>query len=84
MSSANDYSMSLTAGPGPAVAHWAYVRVWRFDFAAPGFFVLDARGEDSRILRGRIVGLADRLGRPGSATPARVSGFGPWPGSTSR
>ena len=51
MHSHTEYVLTLTAAPGQAVAQRAYDLVWRFDFTAPGFCVLDAGAVDSHTLR---------------------------------
>jgi hypothetical protein len=66
MWTADAYVIPLTAEPGPALAQRVFDLVWRFDFAAPGFCLLDAGpGVDSRTLRARMVVLADRLAEVG-------------------
>ncbi len=51
--SATKYSLKLTPTPDPAVAELAFALVWRFDFDAPGFCLLDADpGMDSHALYG--------------------------------
>ena len=63
---ADDYTVALTAGPGPAVAERVYDLVWRADFSGPGFCLLDAGpGVDSPTLRAWMVGLADGLSEVG-------------------
>jgi hypothetical protein len=57
----DDYSLDLTAGPGPAVAERAFDLAWRFDFTSPGFCLLDAGGVDSHTLRAWMVSLKERL-----------------------
>jgi hypothetical protein len=57
-----DYVLNLPAGPGPDVAERVFALVWRFDFTAPGFCVLDAGpGVDSHVLRSWMVNLKERL-----------------------
>jgi hypothetical protein len=61
MHSQSDHLLKLTAAPDQAVAVRAYDRAWRFDFAAPGFCLLDAGAVDSHTLRAWIVGLKRHL-----------------------
>jgi hypothetical protein len=62
MHSPTDYLLNLATAPNPAIAGRVFYLVWRFDFAAPGFAVLDlAPGIDSQTLRSWIVDLKERL-----------------------
>lgn len=54
----DDYCLDLSATPGPVVAEKVYDLVWRFDFTAPGFAILNlGPGVDSHTLRSWMVGL---------------------------
>jgi hypothetical protein len=62
MWAADDYSLTLPAEPGAAVAGRVFDLVWRLDLGAPGFCLLDAgSGPDSPTLRAWMVRLAERL-----------------------
>ena len=57
-----DYLLNLTLAPNHAAAEKVFDLVWRFDFAAPGFAIIDlAPGIDSHTLRSWIVGLKERM-----------------------
>jgi len=55
------YLLKLTAVPDRAVAERAYDLAWRFDFIAPGFFLLNAGAVDSHTLRAWMVHLKQLL-----------------------
>lgn len=59
-----DYCLTIPYDGHPAdLAERVFDLVWRFDFAAPGFAVLDAGpGPDSRALRASMLDLWRRLG----------------------
>ena len=58
----DDYCLDLSAIPGPVVAEKVFDLVWRFDFTAPGFAVIDTGfGIDSHTLRSWMVSLKGRL-----------------------
>jgi hypothetical protein len=62
MRSPTEYSLRLTATPDAALAGHVFGLVWRFDFNAPGFCLIDAGpGIDSHALRLAMVTLKDRL-----------------------
>ena len=62
MRSQAEYSLKLTPTLDPAVAEQVFGLVWRFDFTAPGFCLLDAGpGVDSNTLRSWMVSLKERL-----------------------
>jgi hypothetical protein len=57
-----DYVLKLLATPGLDIAEKVYDLVWRFDFTAPGFCLIDcAPGLDSHTLRSWMVDLKERL-----------------------
>jgi hypothetical protein len=57
-----DYLLHLASAPDPGTAERVFDLVWRFDFAAPGFAVLDlAPGIDSHTLRSWMVNLKKRF-----------------------
>ncbi len=61
-----DYCVNFSAKPERAVAERAFDLVWRLDFTAPGFAVLDTGpGVDSHTLRSWMVSLKDRLSEIG-------------------
>jgi hypothetical protein len=58
----DDYRLELPAAPGPAVADRAFALVWRVDFTAPGFCLLEAgAGVDSHTLRSWMVEVKERF-----------------------
>ncbi len=58
----DDYCLELSAKAEQGTIEKVFDHVWRFDFAAPGFAVLDiAPGPDSHALRSCIVSLKVRL-----------------------
>src|SRR5437868_5563851 len=62
----DEYCLELTAKPGRVVAERVFDMVWRYDFMAPGFALLDiATGVDSHTLRSWMVGLKERLSEIG-------------------
>jgi hypothetical protein len=57
-----DYTLVQRTRPGQPVAKQVFARVWRFDFAAPGFSLLDCGpGLDSHTLRSWMVSLKEGL-----------------------
>jgi hypothetical protein len=57
-----DYLLNLASAPDYAAAEKVFDLVWRFDFAAPGFAIIDiAPGMDSHTLRSWTVDLKQRL-----------------------
>lgn len=61
------YCLDLSGMPSAALAERAFDLVWRFDFTAPGFCVLDAGpGVDSHTLRLWMVQLKERLSTIGA------------------
>jgi hypothetical protein len=67
MRAVSDYRIDLTASPDEGgvarAAEGVYDRVWRFDFAAPGFCLLDlGPAVDSHNLRRLMLRLKERLG----------------------
>ena len=66
MHSPTDYCLNLSAEPGPESAEQVFGLVWRLDFTAPGFALLDlGLGVDSQTLRAWMVGLKERLSEIG-------------------
>jgi hypothetical protein len=62
MHSPTDYLLNLASAPDQANAEKVFDLVWRFDFAAPGFTVLDIEpGIDSHTLRSWMVALKRQL-----------------------
>jgi len=62
MRSPSDYQLHLTSAPDRGVAERVFGLVWRFDFTAPGFCLLDVGvGVDSHTLRSWMVDLKGRL-----------------------
>jgi hypothetical protein len=62
MRSPTEYALKLTPTPDPAVAEQVFGLVWRFDFDAPGFCLLDAGpGMDSHALRLAMLTLKERM-----------------------
>jgi hypothetical protein len=62
MRTQSDYHLHIGSTPGQAIVEKVFDLVWRFDFAAPGFTVLDiAPGPDSHTLRAWMVDLKRRL-----------------------
>jgi hypothetical protein len=62
----DDYCVDLSAKPGSAIAEKVFDLVWRFDFTAPGFAILDTGpGVDSHTLRSWMVDLKERLNEIG-------------------
>jgi hypothetical protein len=60
--SEDEYLLTLESAPDKATAETVFDLVWRFDFAAPGFCLLDmGPGVDSHTLRSRMVALKQRL-----------------------
>ena len=58
----DDYSLGLPAWPGWGIAEKVLSLAWRFDFASPGFCLLDAgAGVDSHTLRSWMVSLKQQL-----------------------
>lgn len=58
----DDYSLHLSAEPGPNEAEQVFDLVWRVDFTTPGFAVLDSGPSiDSPTLRSWMVILKERL-----------------------
>lgn len=58
----NDFCMNVSGQPRRITAEKVYDRVWRFDFDAPGFCLLDTGiGLDSHTLRSWMVDLKERL-----------------------
>jgi hypothetical protein len=67
---ATEYCLNLMSTPGSSITHatadQVFDLVWRFDFTAPGFAVLDiVPGLDSHTLRSRMVALKERLSEIG-------------------
>lgn len=66
MRSETEYYLPLVSAPGPSTAEKIFNLVWRFDFAAPGFCLLDIDPEvDSHTLRFWMVDLKERLSEVG-------------------
>jgi hypothetical protein len=66
MHSQSEYHLHLGAAPDRAIAEQVYDLVWRFDFAAPGFCLLDTGpGVDSHTLRSWMVDLKGSLSEVG-------------------
>jgi hypothetical protein len=62
----DDYSLQVAGEPGSTLAEKVFGLVWRFDFTAPGFCLLDAGTcVDSHTLRFWMVALKERLGEVG-------------------
>src|ERR1043166_2092089 len=62
MRSQTEYALKLVPTPDPVVAEQVFGLVWRFDFDAPGFCLLDAApGTDSRALRSAMLTLKGHL-----------------------
>jgi hypothetical protein len=60
--SKDEYVLNLASAPDEATAEKVFDLVWRFDFAAPGFSLLDAGpGVESHTLRSWMVALKQRL-----------------------
>ncbi len=61
-----DYMLELPSRPEQPLAERVYDLVWRFDFTAPGFCLLDCGpGVDSHTLRSWMVDLKQRLSEVG-------------------
>ncbi len=61
-----EYVLKLSGKPGPGIAEQVFDLVWRFDFTAPGFCLLDAGpAVDSHTLRCWMVVLKERLSEVG-------------------
>src|ERR1700693_837050 len=77
MHSQSEYHLHLVSAPDRAIAERVFGLVWRFDFTAPGFCLLDTgSGVDSHTLRSLMVDLKGRLsevsiGRGGPPFPFR-------------
>jgi hypothetical protein len=64
MPNQNEYHLHLVAAPDQGIAEQVFDLVWRFDFNAPGFCVLDTGpGVSSHTLRSWMVSLKERLSR---------------------
>jgi hypothetical protein len=62
----DDYALELSAKPGQDVAEKVFDLVWRFDFTAPGFCLLNCgTGLDSHTLRSWMVSLKEGLSEVG-------------------
>ena len=62
MRTADEYDLHLSAEPNDATAEWVFGLVWRFDFTASGFCLLDiGPGMDSHILRSWMLRLTEGL-----------------------
>jgi hypothetical protein len=72
----NDYTLDLTAGPGRAVAGRVFDLAWRFEFAKPGFCLLDAGGVDSHTLRSWMMSLKQQLSEVAVLRGGRPFTFG--------
>ena len=86
MRTQSEYHLHLGSAPDQATAEKVFDLVWRFDFTAPGFCLLDiGPGVDSHTLRAWMVdlkGAVERDQHPSMA--AGRSSFGRWHASTSR
>jgi hypothetical protein len=61
-----DYTLEQRSRPGQRVAVQVFATVWRFDFTAPGFCLLDCGpGLDSHTLRSWMVSLKEGLSEVG-------------------
>ena len=66
MRSQNEFHLNLVSAPDHATAEKVFDLVWRFDFTAPGFCLLDVgSGIDSHSLRSWMVELKGRLSKVG-------------------
>ena len=54
--------LKLASAPDSAIAEKVFDLVWRFDFASPGFCLLDAGFVDTHVLRFWMAALKSRLG----------------------
>jgi hypothetical protein len=62
MRSPSEFHLNLVSLPDPAFAEMVFDLVWRCDFTAPGFVLLDVGpGVDSHSLRSWMVALKERL-----------------------
>jgi hypothetical protein len=62
MRSATEYHLNLVSAPDDGIAETVFALVWRFDFTAPGFCLLDAGPNvDSHTFRSEMVELKERL-----------------------
>lgn len=66
MRSETEYHLPLVSAPDQSTAEKVFDLVWRFDFTAPGFCLLDIDpGVDSHTLRSWMVALKERLNKVG-------------------
>jgi hypothetical protein len=66
MRSETEYYLPLVTAPSQGTAEKVFDLVWRFDFTAPGFCLLDiGSGVDSHTLRSRMMDLKERLSEVG-------------------
>jgi hypothetical protein len=62
----DEYSLDLPVKPGQAITEKVFALVWRFDFSAPGFCLLDAGPRvESHDLRRWLLDLKERLSEIG-------------------
>ncbi len=72
MRTPDEYSLPLLASPDAVLAEQVFRRVWRFDFTAPGFCLLDLGAcVDSHRLRSWMVALKAQLSEFGSGHTGR-------------
>jgi hypothetical protein len=65
MRNQQDYLLHTTSAPDERIAEKVFDLVWRFDFVAPGFCILDVGTVDSHTLRSWMVTLKQRLSENG-------------------